>query len=275
MLKVGLSSCSKTLDERFFEDCAAAGIAAVELSPGDTPETLDYPALARFADAAGVALWSLHLPFMPFDEIDVSALDKEMRKKSVERNRALIERAADVGVGVFVLHASGEPINDNERAERFARAQESVSALARTAAACGGVLAVEDLPRTCLGRNSEEMLRLTAVDQNAMICFDTNHLLGEPIADFIRAVCEKIVTTHVSDYDFIDEKHWLPGEGSVDWQALYHTLLETGYRGPWLYELGFASPRTRRRCRDLTCADFAKNANEIFTGQPLTVLPTV
>ena len=275
MLKIGLSSCSKTLDERFFEDCAAAGIAAVELSPGDTPETLDYPALARFADAAGVALWSLHLPFMPFDVIDVSALNKEMRKKSVERNRALIERAADAGVGVFVLHASGEPIPDAERAERFACAEESVSALARTAAACGGVLAVEDLPRTCLGRNSEEMLRLTAVDPNAKICFDTNHLLGEPIQDFIRAVGDKIVTTHVSDYDFIDEKHWLPGEGSIDWQALYQTLLETGYRGPWLYELGFASPRTRRRCRDLTCADFVKNANEIFTGQPLTVLPTV
>ena len=32
-LSVGLSTCSKNTDARFFADCAAAGIACVEVSP--------------------------------------------------------------------------------------------------------------------------------------------------------------------------------------------------------------------------------------------------
>ena len=90
--------------------------------------------------------------------------------------------------------------------------------------------------------------------------------------DFVRAVGKKIVTTHVSDYDFVDEKHWLPGEGKVDWQALVQALKDVGYNGPWLYEIGFECPNTLWRERDLTCEDFANNAAEIFENRPPHVL---
>ena len=78
---------------------------------------------------------------------------------------------------------------------------------------------------------------------------------------------DKIITTHISDYDFVDEKHWLPGEGKINWQELYKALLDIGYKGPWLYELGFKAPNTISRERDLTCEDFANNAKEIFDGK--------
>ena len=73
------------------------------------------------------------------------------------------------------------------------------------------------------------------------------------------------------DYDYIDERHWLPGEGDIPWYDLYKTLLEVGYTGAWMYEISPKCPKTILRDRDLTCADFARNANEIFTGKPLTV----
>ena len=41
----------------------------------------------------------------------------------------------------------------------------------------GQVIAVEDLPRTCLGRESSEMLELISVNDKLRVCFDTNHLL--------------------------------------------------------------------------------------------------
>lgn len=46
-------------------------------------------------------------------------------------------------------------------------------------------------------------------------------------------------TLHVSDYDGIDEKHWLPGQGIVNWPEVIQALIETGYDGPFMMEVNF------------------------------------
>ena len=104
-----------------------------------------------------------------------------------------------------------------------------------------------------------------------MVCFDTNHLLKENPVDFIHKIGKRIITTHVSDYDFINERHWLPGEGGLDWQAILHALKDVGYSGMWLYEIGFSCPKTILRNRDLNCNDFARNAKELFDNKNITV----
>ena len=136
--------------------------------------------------------------------------------------------------------------------------------MAEIADCYGAVIAVENLPRTCLGNCSKEILELISVDTRLRVCFDTNHLLGEKMETFILAVGNKIITTHVSDYDAINERHWLPGEGVIDWGNLIDALEKVGYKGPWLYEIGFGIPKTILRDRELTCADFARNAKEVF-----------
>ena len=271
MLKIGISTCGKTPDDALFHSFAAASVEAAELSPEqDAYDDLDYQAARRAAEGAGVALWSFHLQFMPFEALDPSAPEPAKRRRTVERLAAQIERAADIGVTRHILHASAEPIPAAERPAHMAFAKESVFALAETAARCGGVLCVEDLPRTCLGRDSAEIAELVSVSPAARVCFDTNHLLTESPAAFIAALGGRIETLHVSDYDFIDEKHWLPGEGSVDWGALYAALLAADYGGVWMYELGFGPKDSMPRSRNLTPADFVRNAREIFRGAPLT-----
>lgn len=52
---------------------------------------------------------------------------------------------------------------------------------------------------------------------------------------------------------------------------MFKALNEVGYKGPWLYEVGFSCPDTITRSRDLGCADFAKNANEIFENKKINV----
>ncbi len=274
MLDIGLSSCGKPADRAFFDGCAGAGIRTIEVSPSsDAYDDIDYAGLRALSDCSGVGINSFHLPFYPFDAIDISALDDELRGRSVVRDAELIRKASQIGIALFVIHASGEPIKPDERAQRFELSRESLSRLSRIAKENGAVLAVEDLPRSCLGRDSAEINALCDADENLMICFDTNHLLGETISDFIKNTSGRIVTTHVSDYDFIDERHLLPGEGKIDWRALYGELTGTGYRGPWLYELSFHSG-SRPRERDLTYSDIVRNAREIFGGRELTVLPT-
>lgn len=265
MLKIGLSTYLKTIDEALFASYREAGIECMEIATTyDLYPTLNMRNIRALADGYGVKLWSYHLPFLPFRELDIS--HRDLKDFSVKYLSELILRAGDVGIERFVVHPSGEPVADGERAERMAYAKESLSRLAEVASRVGAVIAVEDLPRSCLGRDSSEIIELLSADDRLRVCFDTNHLLYEDNLMFLRAVGSKIVTTHISDYDFVDEKHWLPGEGDVRWGELYQALLESGYTGAWVYEIAYDAPATITRPRALVARDFANNAREIFTG---------
>ena len=71
----------------------------------------------------------------------------------------------------------------------------------------------------------------------------------------------------------MNERHWLPGEGKIDWPALMDGLDAAGYAGAFTYELGFkGDPRTVARSRDLTPEDIVRNAREIEARHTLTVI---
>ncbi len=276
MYKIGLSIHPAKADDNMLCNMSRAGIEAVELSCGimGDDDAVDFKAVEKSLRKNGVEPWSYHIPFAPFDKVDISSTDKVLRENSVKFCGEKISQLSQIGVKRFVIHPGGEPIDENDRAEKLKCSTESLAIIAQTAKSlCGGIVCVEDLPRTCLGRDSDDILALISADENLRVCFDTNHLLKENNLDFIRKVGKKIVTTHVSDYDFVDEKHWLPGEGKNDWYAILDALDEVGYDGVWLYELGFGKPnKIITRDRELTCEDFARNAREIFERKPITNL---
>ena len=73
MYQIGLSSCGKTLCEQLFIQYREAGITAMEISEGNEAyNTLPYADIAAWARANEITLWSLHLPFYPFHQIDIS-----------------------------------------------------------------------------------------------------------------------------------------------------------------------------------------------------------
>ena len=86
-LKIALSVNgigSKALEHGIFTKMKEAGIDAVEISLGrDLSLALDYEALKGLADKTQIELWSFHLPFMPFAEIDVSSTDEDVRLFSI------------------------------------------------------------------------------------------------------------------------------------------------------------------------------------------------
>ena len=268
-MKIGLSTCGFTPTEEAFKNLAAAGIHAVELSmEKGYMDALDFSAVKNYADTYGVEIWSCHLPFYPFEAVELSALDAGLRDRTLSYYENLIAKASAVGITLFVVHPSGEPIPDTERKERLNCAKESLARLADIAHTYGATIAVEDLPRSCLGNTAEELAELISANDKLRVCFDVNHLLQGTHTDFLKTVGHRILTVHISDYDFKDEKHWLPGEGDVDWQKLYQGLLAVGYEGIWMYELGQKPPRHLHRDRDLTFTDYVENAKTIFAGDP-------
>ncbi len=272
-MKIGLSTCSKPFCEELFKEYAEAGISAMEISYNlETTNQFDFALAKEYADKYGIELWSLHLPFMPFSIIDISR--PELAEASLEfYSKTLLKANRDAGITRFVIHPSGERIAEEDRPLRLATAREHILKLADVAKSVDSIILVEDLPRLCLANCSDEILYLTEGHDSLKVVFDTNHLLHEDIGEFIKKVGNRIASTHISDYDFIDEKHWLPGEGMIDWDKLYKDLVSVGYDGAWLYELGFVAPKTlTTRSRDLTCKDFYNNAQEIFNGRKITVI---
>ena len=268
MCTVGLSTCGrKPISDELFAAYRAAGIGAAEITvPVADFDALQWDAIAAMTARQGVELWSCHLPFDEKVRIDAA----EYAQETAAWYARIIRKAAAAGVRTFVIHPSSEPIADAERPAHIRCAKKHLAELAEVACGCGAQLAVEDLPRTCLGRNAAEMEDLLGAHPALRVCFDTNHLLGEDPAAFIRAMGPRIVTTHISDYDLRDERHWLPGEGKLDWDAVWQALQAVGYTGPWLYEVSFARPASLEPAPALTCADFACNAAEIFAGKKPT-----
>ncbi len=262
--KLGLSSCCKPLTLDLFRSYAESGLDYIELSPRirEIP-TLPWDMLPIWSEETGVKLWSFHLPFSSPNTCDISLSDEELRIGAVENHKNLIDKATAIGIKLFIIHASsGLPIPDEERPARIDQAKRSLKALADHAETKGATIAVEDLPRHCLGRTSDELLELVE-DPRLKICFDTNHILFEDLGDFMKKTVHRYVTTHFADYDLKNERHWMPGEGVTDWIELVSILDEYGYTGPFVYELNFEAPDSIDRPRDLTTADFKENFDDL------------
>lgn len=220
---------------------SACSVHGMELSvPWQDCDQIDWAAFRQNADAAGVEILSYHLPFSR--EIHIASPDEAYRQKMVAYLENLIEKACAVGIRRFIIHPSTEPISDEERPHHIAAAKKSLAELAQFADERGAVLCVEDLPRTCLGHTADEMLELVSADSRLRVCFDVNHLCAEygcTHVEFVEKLGHLIVTTHISDYDFIDEKHFFPGYGMIDWKEVVELLEAADYQGPFLYEGGF------------------------------------
>ncbi len=243
--KVGTSfRLSRMTSADQFLELKQAGIEAVEfgLNRLETPEAPnEFSQRSRqareWAESAGVEIWSVHVPYGR--NLDISETSEEERQQVVRRVSDLLDVYAPLKPKKLTIHASYEiskPIPVVERQARIAACRRSLVTLARKAASMNAQLAVECLPRSCLGNTSEEIQVLLDSIDDVGICLDTNHLLQEKTEDFVRKVGSRIVTLHVADYDGIDERHWLPGKGINNWTAIIQALWEVGYQGPWMFE---------------------------------------
>lgn len=277
-MKIGSSSCfTGSLTEEKLAPLAKAGIDYLEY----TGNYVFYMRNCRFPENAekiretvrksGLEPWSFHLPFSR--KLDISNMDKELRAITIETNRTLINAAARAGVKVIVLHPSSEPITDEDRPERLRLSREAIIELAEVANANGVRLAVENLPRTCLTRTSNEMIELVK-GTGAGVIFDTNHNLIEDNVDYINNVADaglELLSVHISDYyrdenGVLDERHTLPGTGINNWNAIVDTLVARGYEGPLMYEVP-SKAKNRAPEDPITAEELTQNMRDLRDGK--------
>ncbi|MGD0092031.1 MAG: sugar phosphate isomerase/epimerase family protein [Planctomycetota bacterium] len=194
---------------------------------------------ARLALAhAGVEARTVHAAFD--ESLDISAPDPAIRSAGILAAGVALDLAVRMGARMIVVHSSSEPIGSAVRAARMKYAQHSLAAIAERVREAGCRVAVELLPRTCLGRSAAELLELLeGVDAaTAGFCLDTNHLMDrfDSLPDVVRSLAPRLFTLHCSDYDGVDEKHWPPLRGVINWAAFLAALSAAGYSGPFHYE---------------------------------------
>ncbi len=216
-------------------ECVEVGLKSLMVG---TPEEQLTTCRRIVADAnqTGITLWSVHIPFGK--GWDISVTDPAAQQQALDKIRGALELCRVLQPRKAVIHGSAEPIRDEDRAARLKASRRALAQLTPEFAALGIQLALEDLPRTCLGNTSDEVLELMDGIPGLGVCFDTNHLLKETPQEFIRKVGARIVTIHASDYDGPDERHWMPGEGINDWRQIVNGLRAVGYQGPFLFETG-------------------------------------
>ncbi len=269
-LKKGLSlSFTGSLEADSLAELKANGIDAVEVSFNYDSYYNKFDFIHRADEyaarirAAGLEFWSIHLPFS--GKLDISILDDELREEMVRINTELILAAGRAGCKVAVLHPSSEPITDDIRPARLAHSRANIIRLREVCDSVGMKLAVEDLPRTCLCNRSAEMVELLR-GTGAGVVFDTNHSLVEENTVFMKTLIAgglEILSLHISDYDFVDERHRLPGDGICDWKGMLRVLEEADYRGPLMYEVA-RQPRDRE---PITLAQVAENMRQLAAGE--------
>ena len=191
----------------------------------------------KAADAAGIAIWSIHIPFGW--DYDISLPDPILRERS--RQAILLTMKLAKGLGPYqkaILHPSFEPIDEAFRMAHIASFRACIKEFGPLIEEKYNVrLAIECLPRTCLGNNAAEMISLIGDIPSVDVCMDTNHLLSEKTEYFAEKLNSRIQTVHVSDYDEINERHWLPGKGVINFPAVVGALVKSGYKGPFMYEV--------------------------------------
>ncbi len=234
----------RTLDiEQKLDTIALLGGSAVkkaELWEPTFNKDDDHVRKARRAfDLAGVEPRTVHANFS--GELDLSSPDAAIRSAGIQSFGKALKLAAGMDARMVVVHPSAEPIADAERAARIKHAKHSIGIITAMARDSGRKVAIELLPRTCLGRSVAELFALLeGLDAGTVgVCLDTNHLMDKfaALPDIVRNLGPRLLALHCSDYDGIDEKHWAPLRGVIDWAAFLAALKAAGFSGPLNYEV--------------------------------------
>ena len=72
------------------------------------------------------------------------------------------------------------------------------------------------------------------------ICLDTGHANNNGLdpADEARIAGERLIALHLQDTDAVEDRHWPPGLGNINWRRVSAALTEIGFDGAWTFEVG-------------------------------------
>ncbi len=189
--------------------------------------------------AHGLSASSVHLPLYPSvpDLLErnirwsLTDPDPVARREAIDGTADGLRAASILGAGQAVLHM-GWP-SDEWTDQTFALARASMEELLPIAAECEVVIALENL--TSAGTSVDAILQLLDDVQAGPwggICLDVGHAnLEGDVVDIIRRSAPRLTHMHLHDNDGGGDQHRAPGDGNLDWPAIYQCLEDIDFDG--------------------------------------------
>lgn len=181
---------------------------------------------------AGLAINCVHVPYG--SEINPSDLCELRRRGVVEYLKQAFAVMDAFQPRGYVLHPSHEPV---EMEKREAHKKQLVKSLKELVGATKNMVCLENMTRTLLCNTVEETMEIVEQVDGLKICVDVNHFLHDMPEDAILRFGNRVGTLHISDHDFINEMHRLPGLGKIDFMKVIGALETIGYDGAFTYEV--------------------------------------
>lgn len=220
--------------------------------------------IRRDAQNAGIEIYQAHGPWRwpPQDSTP------EEREERFEKMSRAILGCQILGCPNFIIH----PImpfgdwRDPEPERLWEMNLEFFSRLCKVAEAHDTVICFENMPMLALSLSTPEQI-LRFVKQinspNMRVCLDTGHcaVFGLSPADAVRLLGKEYLRAlHVHDNDGKADRHMLPGEGVIDWDAFALALAEVGCDCPVSLETAVSGkiPIDEREAPERALADMAK-----------------
>jgi len=201
--------------------------------------------LRRLLNKLQLQVYSLHAPFT---YANIAALDEEERKYSIQTIRKSIEFCSKLEGKVVIIHPHSTKVFPSlkDSSKMIDSIERSLGELTTFAGECNIKIALENLPflgEWEFGSEISDLKKLvTKIGRNELgLCLDTGHsLIGKAKVDLSQMVfeCEKkLIALHIQDTDGKKDRHWLPGEGIINWTQFAKALRSVNYQGIFTLEI--------------------------------------
>ena len=216
-----------------------AGITAIELYFGAGVYARGEKIIKNFKKAlkivkkSGLRLNSIHFPFGPA-WADLACPYEEDRVEIVKWFGKMFKISNKLRPVAYVFHPGADNIKEEQRELCMSQLVKTVDELSTYT---DSYVCVENMVGGILLNTLDKILDYAQRTKKGYVILDVNHLLQDKPQDAILALGDKLKSLHISDHDFVYEKHWLPTEGKIEWQEVIKALEKIGYSNCFTYEV--------------------------------------
>ncbi|HZY61474.1 MAG TPA: sugar phosphate isomerase/epimerase family protein [Edaphobacter sp.] len=223
----------------------------------------------KAAEDAGVEIWSVHMP--AGSQFEISKGDEQERRKVVDFQKQVIVSLVSILHPKIVLFHPSFFIPKNEKQLRMQQLLKSSRELDAAVKSIGATMVLEnmndasDKHMVLMQRTKDIVETFNLLPADIYSAIDLNHI-NHP-EQLIRALGKRVKTLHVSDGTGIQEEHWFPcsGKGVNNWVAILSALNDTGYSGPFMFEVKpseYSDFRDLTSCYDKMYSDYVRSLSK-------------
>ena len=174
----------------------------------------------------------------PYEGLDIDNKDAELRPLITARFLSALEAAEAIGARQMVLHSPYRAWYQNNilassgyAEAKLMRVHDVLAPVVRRAEETGITIVIENIED--VDPASRRALIESFAGPAIALSIDTGHaqlarrMSGAPPVDyFVRDAGQHLAHVHLQDVDGHADRHWAPGEGEIEWHAVFRAIAD-------------------------------------------------